>query len=159
MKTLATDETINVLYVDDEIHNLDPFKAVFRRYFNVFIALSAKEAELILAKNNIHVLITDQRMPETLGTELLAEAVIKYPAQTRILLSAYTDPEAIIDAINRGQIFKYLQKPWNEAELRKAIEKGYEMFIWKNEKIKASEDIKRSEEEISLAVKPKKKAK
>ena len=65
-------QNINVLYVDDEQNNLISFTAGFRKQFNVFTALSAKEAESILAKENIHVLITDQRMPEKTGTELLA---------------------------------------------------------------------------------------
>lgn len=67
-------------------------------------------------------------MPETMGTELLAEAVKKYPKQSRILLTAYSDVEAIKDAINRGQILRYLEKPWNQDDLKKAIEDGYQVF-------------------------------
>lgn len=128
---------INVLFVDDELDNLKSFAAAFRRDFNVFTAISAKSAQVILAGNNIHVLITDQRMPETLGTELLAEAVKKYPDQTRILLTGYSDVEAIIDAINKGQIYKYLQKPWKDEELKHAIVSGYEIF-----------DLKRRERDL-----------
>ncbi len=123
---------INVLYVDDELDNLKSFAATFRRDFNVFTAISAKSAQLVLAGNNIHVLITDQRMPEITGTELLAEAVKKYPYQTRILLTGYSDVEAIIDAINKGQIYKYLQKPWKDEELKSAIISGYEIFDLKS---------------------------
>ena len=119
---------INVLYVDDEQHNLDAFKAAFRRDFNVYTAISAKDAEVILDKEDIHVLITDQRMSETLGTELLVEAVKKYPNQIRILLTGYADIEAIIEAVNRGQIYKYLQKPWGHDELKQVIISGYEIF-------------------------------
>ncbi|MEO8760124.1 MAG: response regulator, partial [Bacteroidia bacterium] len=72
---------INVLYVDDEENNLAAFKASFRRHFNVFTAISADEGKIILNKNDIQVLITDQRMPGTLGTELLAQAVKEYPDQ------------------------------------------------------------------------------
>ena len=83
-------KTINVLYVDDEVNNLEAFRATFRRDFNVFTAISAKEAEGILdAENDIHILITDQRMPLKSGTELLAESVRKYPYQIRILLTAH----------------------------------------------------------------------
>jgi response regulator RpfG family c-di-GMP phosphodiesterase len=135
---MVKSETINVLYVDDEPHNLDSFKAAFRRDFNIFIALSAKEASLVLKKNIIHVLITDQRMPDTLGTELLADAVTKYPYQSRILLTGYTDIEAIIDALNRGQIFKYLAKPWDEALLKECIKIGYSVFL---KKIMVEQDV------------------
>lgn len=152
-------KVINVLYVDDEENNLISFAASFRRYFNIFTAIGSVEAEVILAKNEIHVLITDQRMPDTLGTELLAETVKKYPYQSRILLTGFTDIEAVIDAINKGRIFRYLTKPWNDTELRTAIEIGYDMFLWNNEKIKANEEIKKSDEEINLALKQKKKPK
>lgn len=121
-------KVINVLYVDDEVNNLQSFIAAFRRHFTIFTALSSKDAELILASNDIHILITDQRMPLKKGTELLAEAVKKTPDQIRILLTGYSDIEAVIDAINNGHIFKYLQKPWNENELRTAIEDGYQLF-------------------------------
>lgn len=125
------DKIINVLYVDDEENNLISFTASFRRDFNVFTSSSAKESETILANNNIHVLITDQRMPDTLGTELLADAVRKYPNQSRILLTGYTDIEALIDAVNNGQIFKYLTKPWNEDLLKECIKIGHDLFLKK----------------------------
>lgn len=134
---MTNTKAINVLYVDDEANNLQSFAAAFRRDFTVFTALSAKDAELILSSNDIHVLITDQRMPVKTGTELLAEAVKKNPDQIRILLTGYTDIEALIDAINNGHIFKYLQKPWNEDELKTAIQDGYKLF-----------DLKRREKEL-----------
>lgn len=126
-----SEKIINVLYVDDEENNLISFEASFRRDFNVFTAISAKESDVILANNIIHVLITDQRMPDTLGTELLTDAVTKYSNQSRILLTGFTDIEAIIDAINNGQIFKYLTKPWNEDLLKECIKIGYDLFLKK----------------------------
>ena len=124
---------IHVLYVDDEEQNLISFKASFRRYFEIFTANSANEAQKILIENTIHVLITDQRMPETLGTELLAKAVLDYPDQTRILLTGYTDIEALKDAVNRGHIFRYLEKPWNDDELKKTIEDSFHVYNIKKE--------------------------
>lgn len=88
---MAKHEMINVLYVDDEKNNLISFVSSFRRYFNVFTTLSAKEAEVSLSENDIHVLITDQRMPIKLGTELLAESVKKYPEQARIIITAFNE--------------------------------------------------------------------
>ena len=124
-----SEKIINVLYVDDEQNNLNSFTATFRRDFNVFTAISAKESDAILINNNIHVLITDQRMPDTSGTALLADVVTKYPNQSRILLTGYTDIEALIDALNNGQIFKYLTKPWDEDLLKEYIKIGYELFL------------------------------
>ncbi|MBK9283622.1 MAG: response regulator [Sphingobacteriaceae bacterium] len=121
-------EEINVLYVDDEENNLIAFKASFRRDFNIFTALSAKEAETILDNNLIHVLITDQRMPEALGTELLAKYAMKFPDQVRILLTGFADIEALKDAVNTGRIFRYVEKPWNEGELKKTIQDSFQVY-------------------------------
>jgi two-component system sensor histidine kinase/response regulator len=144
---------INVLYVDDEVHNLQAFKASFRRDFNIYTANSANQAKLILKQYSIHVLITDQRMPSVLGTELLAETVKEYPDQIRILLTAYTDVEAIIDAINRGHIFKYLQKPWNNDVLHEAIIEGYEIYDLKEKEKKLKVELQKSVDELIQALK------
>ena len=131
---MNTGQEISVLYVDDEENNLVAFKATFRRDFKVFTALSAADAKNILAENQIHVLITDQRMPVTTGSELLAQAVLDYPDQIRILLTGYSDIDALKDAINLGQIYCYLQKPWNEDELRATIIKAFNIYKAKKEK-------------------------
>jgi response regulator RpfG family c-di-GMP phosphodiesterase len=121
-------ELINVLYVDDEINNLIAFKATFRKEFNVHTALSAEEGRKILDENRIHVMLTDQRMPGTTGVEFL-EAVLPYhPDTMRILLTGFADIQAVIDAVNRGQIYKYISKPWGEEELRSAILSAYEVY-------------------------------
>ena len=132
---------IKVLYVDDEEQNLVSFKASFRRYFSIFTANSATEAQEILKQNIIHVLITDQRMPETSGTELLAKAALDYPDQIRILLTGYTDIEALKDAVNRGHIFRYLEKPWNDAELKKTIYDSFNVY-----------NIKKGQEELNKKI-------
>jgi response regulator RpfG family c-di-GMP phosphodiesterase len=123
---------INVLYIDDEENNLKPFIATFRRYFNVFTALSAKEAEVILDTiKDIHVLITDQRMPGTLGTELLIDVVKKYPKQTRIIVTAYPEDKDVQVAEKMQLIYRVIAKPWNADELQELIIEGYDMFCSK----------------------------
>jgi two-component system, response regulator PhcR len=145
---------IRVLYVDDELNNLEAFKAAFRREFEIFTAISAVEASRILKDETIHVLICDQRMPETTGTQLLADAVKKYPDQVRILLTAYSDIEALIEAVNYGLIFKYLKKPWDENELRESIASAYEHFLYLDELKNAAETLrellKKRQNEINL---------
>src|SRR6187402_1658373 len=91
---------IQVLFVDDEINNLESFKANFRKLYKVHTALSADEAKLILAENEIAVLITDQKMPGTNGTQLLEQSVKEYPLQTRIMLTAYSDKDSVFDAFH-----------------------------------------------------------
>lgn len=146
---------IHVLYVDDEEQNLVSFKASFRRYFEIFTANSANEAQKILKENTIHVLITDQRMPETLGTELLAKAVLDYPDQTRILLTGYTDIEALKDAVNRGHIFRYLEKPWNDDELRKTIEDSFHVYNIKKEQEELNKKILLTNEQLEFMLRQK----
>jgi response regulator RpfG family c-di-GMP phosphodiesterase len=147
--------TINVLYVDDEENNLLAFKASFRRNFTVFTAISADEGKKILAENEIHVLITDQRMPGTLGTELLAHAVKDNPDQIRILLTGFSDIEAIKDAINRGQIYHYLQKPWNDNDLRETIENAYKVYHLKKKQQELSQQLLVTNEQLEFMLRQK----
>ncbi|MHB8260102.1 MAG: response regulator [Bacteroidia bacterium] len=149
------DEGINVLYVDDEENNLVAFRASFRRYFSVFTAISADAAKIILAQNEIQVLITDQRMPGTLGTELLALVVKEYPDQIRILLTGFTDIEAIKDAINRGQIYHYLQKPWNDDELKETIENAYKIYYLKKKQQELNQQLFLTNEQLEFMLRQK----
>jgi len=107
-------DKISILYVDDEENNLISFKATFRLKYNVFIAISGADAIEILEKNLIHVIITDQRMPNMTGVEFLEKVIEKFTDPIRILLTGYTDMNAVVDAINKGKIYHYLTKPWNE---------------------------------------------
>ena len=146
---------IAVLYVDDEENNLVAFRASFRRYFTIYTAISADEGKLILKQNEIHVLITDQRMPGTLGTELLAEAVKDYPDQIRILLTGFSDIEAVKDAVNRGQIYHYLQKPWNDDELKSTIENTYKIYHDKKEQKDFSQKLLLTNEQLEFMLRQK----
>jgi response regulator RpfG family c-di-GMP phosphodiesterase len=152
---MSEEVQINVLYVDDEENNLLAFKASFRRFFNVFTAISAEEGKKILAENEIHVLITDQRMPGTLGTELLAQAVKDYPDQIRILLTGFSDIEAIKDAINRGQIYHYLQKPWNDTELQTTITEAFQVYHLRKKQQELSEQLLRTNEQLEFMLRQK----
>ncbi|MES2513313.1 MAG: response regulator [Bacteroidota bacterium] len=146
---MMSEKSINVLYVDDEKDNLRAFTATFRRSFNVITALSSSDAELALANQDIHILITDQRMPVKTGTELLAHAVKKYPDKIRILLTAYADITCLEDAINIGHIYKYFKKPWHEEELRAAIEEGYKLFCLQKERDKLVKELENRTFEVN----------
>src|SRR5487761_2258745 len=119
---------INVLYIDDEPHNLVAFKASFRRFFTIFTAESAEEGRQILDTENIHIILSDQRMPKMTGIEFFESIVKTHPDPIRILITGYTDINAVIDSINRSQVYKYLTKPWNEEEVKIYIEKAYEVY-------------------------------
>ena len=124
---------IHILYVDDEIHNLNAFKASFRRLYTVFTASSAEEALKVLEKEEIQIIISDQRMPRMTGIEFFESILDKYPEPIRILLTGYADINAVIDAINKGQVYKYFAKPWNDEDLRQNIEKAYEVYALRKE--------------------------
>jgi response regulator RpfG family c-di-GMP phosphodiesterase len=124
---------INILYVDDEVHNLNAFKASFRRIFNVFTAESTKEAMGILEKQQMHIIVSDQRMPVMSGVEFLQSIIPIYPDPIRILLTGYADISAVIDAINKGQVYLYITKPWQEDELRQNLERAFEIFSLRKE--------------------------
>lgn len=138
---MNSETPINVLYVDDEVHNLNSFKAGFRRKFNVFTAESAVEGRKILEKELIHVIITDQRMPVTTGIEFLESIIPDFPDPIRILLTGYADINAVIDAINKGQVYKYIQKPWMDEDLRINIEKAFEIYSLRKENRELTEAL------------------
>jgi response regulator RpfG family c-di-GMP phosphodiesterase len=144
---------INVLYVDDERINLEGFKANYRRDYNVFTAVSASEALNLLGSNNIHVLITDQKMPDTQGTELLAMAAKVYPQQTRIMLTAYADTESILSAFHDGDIFRYVLKPYDPDKLKKTIDEAYEFYKLKKVKDELYQDWIRTQQELAQLMK------
>src|ERR1700741_3984545 len=104
---LMEEQKINVLYIDDEPNNIVSFKAAFRRVFNVFSAESADEGKQVLEKETIHVILSDQRMPKTTGIEFFQSILETHPDPIRILITGYTDINAVIDAINLGQVYKY----------------------------------------------------
>src|SRR4051812_44041931 len=108
------DKKINILYVDDEQNNLISFKATFRMKYNVFTAISGDDAIKLLDSQPIDIIITDQRMPNMTGVQFLESILEKHPDPMRILLTGYADLTAVIDAVNKGKIFHYLTKPWNE---------------------------------------------
>jgi DNA-binding NtrC family response regulator len=122
-----------VLYVDDEINNLNSFKAAFRRDFDIYTAQSAREGRKILDSYEIGVIITDQRMPGMTGIEFLESILTIYPDTIRILLTGFSDMNAVMDAINRGQVYKYLVKPWQIDELLLYIQNALEIYHLRRE--------------------------
>ncbi len=113
---------INVLYVDDEQQNLLAFRAVFRRFFNVFIASGGPEAIELLDHQPIDLVLSDQRMPAMTGIELCEYVMKKHPSAARIIVTGYSEMEPIHLAIKEGKIRDYVMKPWKTKELRSMIE-------------------------------------
>jgi len=115
-----------ILYIDDEESNLRVFKNTFRREFEITLANSASEALQLIDKQDVDVVITDQRMPGMTGVELLRELKKKKPSipPSRLMLSGYAAPADVDDAYNRYELFQFISKPWEENELRNTILKA-----------------------------------
>lgn len=114
---MTAEEPMGVLYVDDEEHNLTAFRAAFRRRFRVYTSTSAREAIGILRTHDIPIIITDQRMPDMMGVQFLEAIMPEFPDTVRMILTGFSDVEAVIRAINTGRVYRYITKPWDEQEL------------------------------------------
>ncbi len=127
---MSSKDKIKVLYIDDEQNNLMSFKAAFRFDYEVFIANNTDEAINHLRKNtDISVILSDQKMPDKTGVEFFEEIRKEFPNPVRILITGYADIESVINAINRGHVYRYIKKPWSEDDIRSSIDQGYKFYI------------------------------
>lgn len=141
---------VRILYVDDEENNLNSFKATFRRDFTVFTAISGEEGRRILDNEDINIIITDQRMPNMTGVEFLESILPIYPKPIRILLTGYADIEAVINAINKGQVYKYITKPWDAKDLAVTILNAYEVWYLRKENEKLTQELLEANEKMEF---------
>jgi len=139
----------SVLYVDDEENNLNSFRAYFRKQYEVYTATSVAAAFEILEKHEIHIIISDQRMPATTGVEFLEKTIEKNPDSMRLLLTAYSDLDVVIQAINQGQISKFIQKPWDWEKLSLAIENCAIKYKSKAELRQKNEQLEKLNNELN----------
>ena len=110
-----------ILYVDDEVENLTAFKAVFRRIYDIDTATSAEDGIQKMEEKEYDIVISDQRMPKMTGVQFFEVIQERYPDVIRIVLTGYSDMNAIIDAINKGKVYHYISKPWKADELKVII--------------------------------------
>lgn len=129
-------QPFGILFVDDEEKTLKYFRRLFEKLYPIYTAENVAEAKLILDERHeeIGVLITDQRMPEGKGVELLKYARATYPLITRMLTTAYSDLTDAIDSVNRGEILRYISKPWNIQNLEAEINQGMTFFSLRHER-------------------------
>jgi two-component system sensor histidine kinase/response regulator len=126
---LAT-EKIKILYVDDEQDNLFGFKATLRLHYQVFTAIDVSQAIFHLNDHpDIRIVFSDQRMPGQTGVDFFEVIRNSHPLPVRILITAYTDVDSVIDAINKGNIFRYIKKPWEESDLFSAVEEANKFYL------------------------------
>lgn len=125
-----------ILYVDDEEMSLKYFARAFEDQFRILTASNAQDGLKILEehKDDIGILMTDQRMPGEKGVWLLEKARLLRPRMIRILATAYADMEAAITAVNTGAIYKYVTKPWDPPQLEQTLKRGMEFFVTQQER-------------------------
>ncbi|HMC97651.1 MAG TPA: ATP-binding protein [Flavobacteriales bacterium] len=129
-----SERKIRVLFVDDEESNLKAFKSSFRRDMDVLLARSGAEALGILDKEEVHVVVSDQRMPVMTGSEFLSIVRERHPKAMRMLLTGFADLEAVVAAVNKGGIYSYATKPWDENDLKLRIQQAFEIQQLRDEK-------------------------
>ena len=124
-----------ILYVDDEVNNLISFRATFRREYKILTAQDGFEGLRILEKQEVHLVISDQRMPGMTGVEFLETVNKKYPGTIRMIITGFSDIDAVIGSINKGGVYRYIAKPWDEREMRMTIENARQLFGLQEENI------------------------
>jgi signal transduction histidine kinase/DNA-binding NarL/FixJ family response regulator len=139
-----------ILYVDDEPQNLYLFRSFFERDYNVITAASGSEALAVLAEQEIQVLLADQRMPGINGIQLLETVAKDYPETVRVLVTGYSDIDVVIEAINRGAVYRYLSKPWDIEEIKATIRNAIEIYELKRKNQTLISSLRRKIEELDF---------
>ncbi len=138
-----------ILCVDDEPGNLEALERIFRSDYKVLKANSGIEALEVLKSNpDIALILSDQRMPEMTGVEFLKKSMESHPNTIRMLLTGYTDIDSVIDAINSGQVYRYLTKPWDSVDLENTIKKGVERYKLSSELYIKNKELKEALNEL-----------
>jgi putative two-component system response regulator len=120
--------THKIMFVDDEPANLRLLERLFRRDYEVLCAASGEEALTVLSQHDVALLVTDQRMPGMTGIELLKRTAEFRPHMVRVLITGYTDVGALVEAINCGQVYKYVTKPWSNDDLKLTVARAVEFY-------------------------------
>jgi serine phosphatase RsbU (regulator of sigma subunit) len=141
-----------ILYLDDERDNLIVFNSAFRRDYEVHLASSGLEGIEILRKHEIMVIITDQRMPEMTGIQFLEKIIPDYPYAIRMIMTGFSDIEAIIQAINTGRVYRYITKPWNKEELKINIDKAIEIYQLRSQNRKLIQDLREANQTLEQKI-------
>jgi signal transduction histidine kinase len=152
---VATKNRHTILVVDDEPDVVKSVQDLLRYDYKVLGATSAAEGLKVLEGNEVHVVMTDQRMPETTGVEFLTHIRGEHPDAIRLLFTGYADIRAVIEAINQGNVFRYLTKPWDPDELQAVIRQGcerYDMIVERKhlmgELREKNEELQRTNDEL-----------
>ncbi len=137
-----------LLVVDDEEGITSSIAEIFRGRYQVITALSAEDALAKLETEDVAVVISDQRMPHMTGAELLARIAVTHPEATRIMLTGYADLESVVKAVNDGQIYFYMTKPWKSGEMEVVVEHAFERHALLQKNRELIEQLRKANAEL-----------
>jgi PAS domain S-box-containing protein len=137
-----------ILYIDDEQANLDGFMFNFRKDYNIFLAKRSKDAYDIIRKNKIKIVLSDNRMPDMQGTEFFEMLAESHPDIIRILVTAYADTAAVMEALNKGKVYKFITKPWNKNELKNTLDNALDAYDLKHENLALFDNLTSKNKEL-----------
>ena len=137
-----------ILYLDDEIDNLEVFEYSFSRDYTLYLTSNTTEARKILEENNIEVIITDYKMPEMTWVEFLELINKEHPNTVRIILTGFHDYEIVLDSINRAKIFQFVTKPWKKQDLKIIIDNALEVFALREKNKNLISHLMQSNDEL-----------
>lgn len=138
-----------ILIIDDEPANLRMLERLFRTQYNVISAVSGTDALELLEQHDVALIISDQRMPVMTGIEFLKRAAEMRPQTVRIILTGYTDVNALVEAINSGVVYKYVTKPWNSEDMQQTVKRALQHY----ETIKSQHGLKLQNERLEARLK------
>jgi len=138
-----------LLFVDDELNILSSLKRLFRpQGYNIIVATSGPEALALMKEEKIDLVISDMRMPEMSGAEFLEEVAKNWPETIRLLLTGYADMSSTVDAINKGRIYQYISKPWDDHDIKVAVEKALQFKLLEEERNQLLDITEKQNEEL-----------
>ncbi len=143
-----TEKKHKVLCIDDETHNLEALERLLRKKYQTITASSGAEGLKALESHSFSLIISDQKMPEMTGVEFFMQAKDLQPEAVRILLTGYTDLESVISAINQGQIYRYITKPWEPEEFISTVRQAMEVFEMKGTIARQNRELHAANEEL-----------
>ena len=149
---MPEDLNYTILYVDDEYNNLVVFENAFFIHYNILTAISGQEALKIIRENEIHLIITDQKMPSMTGIELLEEISPEFPDIPSMIITAYSDVDFIIPAINKCGIFSYILKPWDSRDLKITIDNALAKYQLSMDNKMLLGNLRKANEELESKV-------
>jgi len=143
-------EKPKVLYLDDDMANLDSFVANFRDQFDVFTATNPMDAYNMVSDNRIEIVVTDHNMPSMSGIEFLESMANDFPNVQRILLTGYSELVPLVEAVNRGKVFRILTKPFNMKEIKQMIMEAWQQTRDVFEKEKMIQHLTRQNQQFEF---------